>query len=178
MSPRIHVVNQQWFFIHPDSTGSPVQVRLREPFMQVFILEHFRAAFRGFDFEKVTRFNKSSVERLLRDSGIVRHRGKIESVINNAKRAIELVDEFGSLAAFFWSFEPESSFRGLVPTTPESEALSKELKRRGWSFVGPTTAYAFMQAMGLVNDHIPGCAAREEVASARESFTVPASRQP
>ncbi len=140
--------------------------------------ENFRAAFRGFDFEKVKQFNKSSVERLLRDSGIVRHRGKIESVINNAKRAIELVDEFGSLAAFFWSFEPESSFRGLVPTTPESEALSEELKRRGWSFVGPTTAYAFMQAMGLVNDHLPGCAAREEVTSARESFTVPASRQP
>ena len=135
--------------------------------------ENFRSGFSGFDFEKVARFNSRSVDRLLGDAGIVRHRGKIESTINNAKRAIEMVDEYGSLAAFFWTFEPPREYAGLPATTAESTALSKDLKRRGWSFVGPTTAYAFMQAMGLVNDHLPGCFARDEIEKARAKFKVP-----
>ena len=108
--------------------------------------DNFRKAFKEFDFEKVARFRRSSVERLLKDAGIVRHRGKIESTINNASRAIELTEEFGSLAAFFWKFEPElhPTFDGKVSITVESRMMSKELKKRGWSFVGPTTAYAFM----------------------------------
>ena len=135
--------------------------------------ENFRRAFAGFDFERIARFNSRSVERLLRDAGIVRHRGKIEAVIGNAKRALDLVDEFGSLAAFFWQFEPKRAPKGLPSTTPESIALSKELKSRGWRFVGPTTMYALMQAMGLVNDHLPGCATRARVAKARKAFKVP-----
>lgn len=135
--------------------------------------ENFRRAFRGFDFEKVARFNQRSVERLLGDAGIVRHRGKIEAVIGNARKAQELVAEFGSLAAFFWRYEPAKSPRGLPSKTPESIALSKDLKARGWRFVGPTTMYALMQAMGLVNDHVPGCVVREEVAAARKVFEVP-----
>lgn len=135
--------------------------------------ENFRRAFAGFDFEKIARFNSRSVERLLKDAGIVRHRGKIEAVIGNAKRAGEIVEEFGSLAAFFWRFEPKRAPKGLPSTTPESIALSKELKRRGWRFVGPTTMYALMQAMGLVNDHLPGCAIRGRVAAARKRFEVP-----
>ncbi len=131
--------------------------------------ENFRAAFVGFDFEKVARFGARDVERLLGDAGIVRHRGKIESTINNAARARELRDEFGSLATYFWNWEPDPQSRPKKLTwsvlrelsqTPESKALSKDLKKRGWSFVGPTTAYAFMQAMGLVNDHVEGCVAR------------------
>ncbi len=136
--------------------------------------ENFRRAFKGFDFEKVARFNARSVDRLLRDSGIVRHRGKIESTINNARRASELVEEKGSLAAYFWQFEDRAPFAGVVATTPTSVALSKDLKSRGWTFVGPTTAYAFMQAMGLVNDHLPGCDARDRVERARRDFTLPA----
>ena len=135
--------------------------------------ENFRSGFSGFDFEKVARFNSRSVDRLLGDAGIVRHRGKIESTINNAKRAIEMVDECGSLAAFFWTFEPPRKVAGLPAKTAESTALSKELKRRGWSFVGPTTAYAFMQAMGLVNDHLPGCFAHDKIEKARAKFKVP-----
>ena len=135
--------------------------------------ENFRRAFKGFELEKVARFNVRSVERLLGDAGIVRHRGKIEAVIGNAKRARELVEEFGSLAAFFWQFEPKKASEGLPDKTPESIFLSKELKRRGWRFVGPTTMYALMQAMGLVNDHLPGCAARPRVAAARKAFRVP-----
>jgi len=135
--------------------------------------ENFRAAFAGFDYHRVARFNQRSVTRLLKDAGIVRHRGKIESTINNAKRAIELEEEFGSLSAFFWQYVPPKSERPRRMTrgslmklakTPTSAALSKELKRRGWSFVGPTTAYAFMQAMGLVNDHLEGCFVRERIA--------------
>ncbi len=135
--------------------------------------ESFRNAFAGFDYHRVARFNRRSVERLLRDAGIVRHRGKIESTINNAKRAIELEDEFGSLSAFFWERVPPRGERPKQMThaslmklskTPTSTALSKELKRRGWSFVGPTTVYAFMQAMGLVNDHLVGCLAGERIA--------------
>jgi DNA-3-methyladenine glycosylase I len=135
--------------------------------------ENFRKAFAGFDYHRVARFNQRSVERLLGDAGIVRHRGKIESTINNAKRAVELEEEFGSLSAFFWEWVPPGSERPKRMTkgalmelakTPTSAALSKELKGRGWSFVGPTTAYAFMQAMGLVNDHLEGCFVRERIA--------------
>ncbi len=135
--------------------------------------ENFRRAFSQFDIEKVARFNTRSVERLLGDAGIVRHRGKIESTINNARRAIELTEEYGSLAAFFWEYEPPRVYDGVPAKTDESTALSKELKRRGWSFVGPTTAYAFMQAMGLVNDHLPGCFARASIEKARERFRPP-----
>jgi DNA-3-methyladenine glycosylase I len=135
--------------------------------------QNFRAAFASFDFEKVARFNTRSVERLLGDAGIVRHRGKIESTINNARRAIELAEECGSLAGYFWRFEDRRDFAGVVPQTAKSVELSKDLKRRGWTFVGPTTAYAFMQAMGLVNDHLPGCAARDRVESARRKFATP-----
>jgi DNA-3-methyladenine glycosylase I len=144
--------------------------------------ENFRAAFAGFDFEKIAHFGERDVERLLGDAGIVRHRGKIEATINNARCAVELVDEVGSLAAYVWRFEPEASSRPKKLTwaaltemsqTSESVALSKDLKKRGWRFVGPTTVYAFMQAMGLVNDHVDGCDARPLVAKARASFTPP-----
>jgi len=134
--------------------------------------ENFRAAFLGFDFDQVARFTGEDVARLLQDAGIVRHRGKIEAVINNAKRAQEMVAEFGSLAAYFWRFEARY-VPGFRATSPESEALSKDLKKRGWRFVGPTTVYAFMQAMGLVNDHAEGCVIRAEVDQARASFQVP-----
>jgi DNA-3-methyladenine glycosylase I len=135
--------------------------------------ENFRKAFAQFDYRRIARFNRPSVERLLKDAGIVRHRGKIESTINNAKRALELEDEFGSLSTFFWEWVPPKSERPRRMTrgalmklskTPSSAALSKELKRRGWSFVGPTTVYAFMQAMGLVNDHLEGCFVRDRIA--------------
>ena len=144
--------------------------------------ENFRSAFKRFDFATVAGFGAADVERLLQDAGIVRHRGKIESTINNAARACELKDEFGSLAVYFWGFEPEAKARPKRVTrqalmklakTPESTALSKDLKRRGWSFVGPTTVYAFMQAMGLVNDHIEGCVVREQVEAERLSFRRP-----
>jgi len=134
--------------------------------------ENFRRAFAEFHIERVARFNKRSVDRLLRDAGIVRHRGKIESTINNARRARDLVDEFGGLSSYFRGFEPTSAQRPKrldhaalmkLGQTPESSALSKDLKRRGWSFVGPTTCYAFMQAMGLVNDHLEGCEWRAPV---------------
>lgn len=140
--------------------------------------ENFRKAFRNFDFEQVARFRKASVERLLTDAGIVRHRGKIESTINNAKRARELADEFGSLAAFFWKFEPDTHphFDGCVAQTAESKLMSKELKKRGWSFVGPTTAYAFMQSVGIVNDHLPGCDSFENTESARTNFRRPRAK--
>jgi len=138
--------------------------------------EHFRAAFHGFDFDRVARFTGRDVERLLQDSGIVRHRGKIEAVINNAQRARELVEREGSLAAFVWRYEPDADMLAApqtVSTSPESVALSKALKKLGWKFVGPTTVYAFMQAMGLVNDHVAGCAVRAEVERAREGFRRP-----
>jgi DNA-3-methyladenine glycosylase I len=128
--------------------------------------ENFRQAFAGFDFDRVASFGKRDVERLLGDAGIIRHRGKIEATINNAQRAVEMAESEGSLAAYVWRFEPDAQAR-------ESGALSKDLKRRGWRFVGPTTVYAFMQAMGLVNDHVEGCASREPVAEARASFTPP-----
>ena len=138
--------------------------------------ENFRKAFAGFDYHRVARFNRRSVERLLEDAGIVRHRGKIESTINNAKRALELEEEYGSLSAFFWEYRPPADERPRRMTksalmklskTPTSAALSKELKRRGWTFVGPTTLYAFMQAMGLVNDHLEGCFARQPIAKSQ-----------
>ncbi|GJM34706.1 MAG: DNA-3-methyladenine glycosylase I [Saprospiraceae bacterium] len=144
--------------------------------------DNFRKAFLNFDFEKVARFTDADVARLLQDAGIVRHRRKIESTINNAQQASELVEEFGSLSAFFWRFEPDPKTRPKrfdyaslteFTTTKESTALSKDLKKRGWSFVGPTTAYAFMQAMGLVNDHLEGCAFRQVVEQKRSQLVRP-----
>ena len=144
--------------------------------------ENFRAAFSGFDADRVVRFGSRDVARLLRDAGIVRHRGKIESTINNAGRARELARAHGSLAAFFWAYEPTAAERprrltraalAKMATTPASVRLSKELKRLGFSFVGPTTVYAFMQGMGLVNDHLEGCAVRERAERERERFRRP-----
>ncbi|MGH8949607.1 MAG: DNA-3-methyladenine glycosylase I [Acidimicrobiia bacterium] len=131
--------------------------------------EDFRTGFAGFDPAAVARFGEKDVERLLADAGIVRHQGKIRSTINNAGRALELIEERGSLAAYFWSWaEPEAPPPIEIPAVTEvSTALSKDLKKRGWSFVGPTTVYAFMQAMGLVNDHLGGCHMREECTRAR-----------
>jgi DNA-3-methyladenine glycosylase I len=140
----------------------------------------FRRAFAGFEFERIARFGEADVARLLADAGIVRHRGKIEAAINNARRAVELVQAEGSVAHYVWGFEPEprTGRRGRdghaeLSVTAESTALAKDLKRRGWRFIGPTTAYAFMQAMGLVNDHRHGCDARVSVNSARERFDRP-----
>ena len=144
--------------------------------------EAFRSAFAQFDAERVARFGPKDVERLLADAGIVRHRGKIESAINNAQRVLELREEFGSLAAYAWRFEPEPASRPrrisyealrAMTTSPESVAMSKDLKKRGWSFVGPTTVYAFMQAMGLVNDHLEDCHARERALAARTRLKLP-----
>ncbi|GAA1536413.1 DNA-3-methyladenine glycosylase I [Nocardioides humi] len=137
----------------------------------------FREVFAGFDPEVVAAYDERDVERLLGDARIIRHRGKIEAVINNAARAAELVAERGSLAAYFWGFEPPVEELGdpqTLTTSPAAVAMSKDLKRRGWRFVGPTTAFAFMQAMGLVNDHVAGCVTRDEVAAARAAFTPPA----
>jgi DNA-3-methyladenine glycosylase I len=144
--------------------------------------ENFREAFDGFDFERVAKFTEADVGRLLTNAGIIRHRGKIVSTVNNAKRARELADEAGSLAAFFWRFEPGPGERPETvdlahlranPTTAVSTRISKELKKRGWSFVGPTTVYAFMQAMGLVNDHLEGCVCRTKVEAERKAFKRP-----
>ena len=138
--------------------------------------ENFREAFFNFRLERVAQMGARDIKRLLNDTGIVRHRGKIESTINNARRAIELAEEFGSLNNFVWSFEPDAKSRPLkldwktlrkMSITPESIALSKALKKRGWTFVGPTTVYAFMQAMGLVNDHLSGCKVRPKADAAR-----------
>jgi DNA-3-methyladenine glycosylase I len=147
--------------------------------------ENFRAAFAGFDFEKVARFDRRKVERLLQDEGIIRNRAKIEAAITNARRACDLVDEAGSIAAFLWRYEPDPKGRPArltkaalcaMTTSPESVALSRDLKARGWTFVGPTTLYAHMQAMGLVNDHVAGCHVREAVAAERARFRVPVPR--
>jgi DNA-3-methyladenine glycosylase I len=138
--------------------------------------ENFRRAFEGFDFHRVARFTEKRVERLLQDEGIVRHRGKIEATINNAQCAIRLQAEHGSLAAYFWPYEakrPAAERAQAVSVSPESIALSKDLKKRGWKFVGPTTVYAFMQAMGLVNDHAEGCVIAREVTQARKAFRLP-----
>jgi DNA-3-methyladenine glycosylase I len=140
----------------------------------------FRSAFASFDYARVARFGDRDVARLLTDAGIVRHRGKIEAVINNARRALELAEAEGSLAHYVWRFEPDKRARGLdrarlveLASTHESQALAKDLKRRGWRFVGPTTVYAFMQAMGLVNDHLDGCVAKAGADAARAAFARP-----
>lgn len=139
--------------------------------------ENFRAAFAGFDFERIAGFTEVDVERLLQDTGIVRHRGKIAAVINNAARAQALVREAGSLAAYVWSFEPGGKdIPYLASTSPASVAMSKDLKKHGWAFVGPTTVHAFMQAMGLINDHAEGCMIRAKVDSARQTFRRPRQR--
>jgi DNA-3-methyladenine glycosylase I len=145
--------------------------------------DNFRAAFQGFDFRTLAAEDvEMAMEQHLQDAGIVRHRGKIASVYNNARRAVELADEHGSLARFFWSFEPGNDERPKVmdwaslramPTTPTSIRISKDLKKRGWSFVGPTTVYAFMQAMGMVNDHVEGCVCRQRIETARAAFKRP-----
>lgn len=181
---------------HDDEWGKPVTDDLRlfekiclEGFQSglswITILrkrKNFRAAFAGFDFHEVAMFNDDDIERLLKDAGIVRHRGKIVSTINNAARAIEMKAEFGSLAAYFWSHEPPESERPAQydhatlmaqPTTAASMRLSKDLKKRGWSFVGPTTCYAFMQAMGLVNDHLEGCRCRAPLEKLRADYVRP-----
>jgi DNA-3-methyladenine glycosylase I len=149
--------------------------------------ENFRAAFRGFDPTTVAAFDDGDVARLLGDAGIIRHRGKIEAAIHNAARALELMEEKGSLAAYVWNFEPtpasrparldEQTVRAMA-TSAESKALSKDLKRRGWKFVGPTTVYAFMQAMGMVNDHEDGCWVRAAVEEARRAFQPPSTSRP
>ena len=138
--------------------------------------ENFRAAFHGFDFERVARFGQRDVQRLLKDDGIVRHRGKIEAVINNARRVQELVQREGSLAAFLWRYEPDAKSLAKPQTASSSAAsiaLSKDLKKQGWAFVGPTTVYAFMQAMGLINDHVEDCVIRVQAERARKSFKRP-----
>jgi DNA-3-methyladenine glycosylase I len=147
--------------------------------------EAFRETFAGFDFDRVARFTDRDIERALVNPAIVRHRGKIESTRNNAKRVRELVDEFGSFAAYVWQFEPDAQSRprritrerlARMTASAQSTALSKDLKRRGFSFVGPTTVYAFMQAMGLVNDHVERCAFREPAERARAAFVRPRPR--
>ena len=136
--------------------------------------ENFRNAFNNFEFDEVADFGDKDVERLLQDEGIVRHRGKIEATINNARQAQVLVKETGSLAAYFWQYEAGmSDDPQMASTSPESVALSKDLKKRGWKFVGPTTVYAFMQAAGLVNDHAESCIIRARVIGARKQFTPP-----
>lgn len=144
--------------------------------------ENFRKAFDGFDYRKVARYTDKKVEKIVQDAGIIRHRGKIVSTINNAKRAIELEEEFGSLAAYFWAWEPDAAARPKkydaatlksLGKTDASLALSKDLKKRGWSFVGPTTVYAFMQAMGMVNDHLDSCYRRPELEKKRAAFKRP-----
>jgi DNA-3-methyladenine glycosylase I len=140
--------------------------------------ENFRAAFHHFDFDRIARFTRSDVDRLLMDKGIVRHRGKIEAVINNARRVQELVKREGSLTAFIWRYEPEPEQLEKpqsVSTSPHSIALSKDLKKQGWKFVGPTTVYAFMQAMGLINDHVQDCVIRKKAERAREKCKRPGS---
>lgn len=138
--------------------------------------ENFREAFCNFDYQQVAKFTDQDVERLLQNAGIIRHRGKIEATINNAKQVQAIIDEFGSLASYFWQYEVKLD-RAISPqsqsTSSESIALSKDLKKRGWKFVGATTMYALMQAMGLVNDHVEGCHSRAKVAEARRAFVKP-----
>ena len=138
--------------------------------------EDFRRVFHGFDYDRVATFKEKDVERLLQDASIIRHRGKIEATINNAKRAQEMIKAEGSLAAYFWSYEPDEETLPLpqtITTSPESIAISKDLKKRGWKFVGPTTVFAFIQAMGLINDHVEGCVTREKVEKARKKLKRP-----
>jgi len=138
--------------------------------------ENFRAAFHEFDFDRIARFTRRDLDRLLKDAGIVRHRGKIEAVINNARRAQELVKREGSLAAFIWRYEPDPKQLAkpqTASTSAESLDLSKDLKKQGWKFIGSTTVYAFMQAMGLINDHVEDCVIRAKVERARKKFKRP-----
>ena len=144
--------------------------------------ENFRKAFDKFDVKKIIKYTETDVERLLKNEGIIRHRGKIQSTINNAARALDLKKEYGSLAAYFWSWEPTPDQRPktfdtktlkAMGKTETSTALSKDLKKRGWSFVGPTTVYAFMQAMGMVNDHVEGCHCRKDIEKVRKNFVRP-----
>ena len=138
--------------------------------------ENFRAAFHDFDFDRIARFTQRDLNRLLKDKGIVRHRGKIEAVINNAQRAQELIKREGSLAAFIWRYEPgikQLAKPQTASTSAESITLSKDLKKQGWKFIGPTTVYAFMQAMGLINDHVEDCVIRTKVERARKNFGRP-----
>lgn len=144
--------------------------------------ENFRRAFRGFDYRAVAAFTGEDLRRLLGNTGIVRHRAKIDSAVNNARRACELADEEGSLARYFWRFEPDAGQRPAainrsvlmnMNSTPESEAMARDLKRRGWSFIGPISAYSFMQSMGIVNDHVDGCEVRDEVERQRTAFERP-----
>lgn len=144
--------------------------------------ENFRRAFAGFDFTILAGWGEAEVARLLDDAGIVRHRGKITAVLENARRACALVEEAGSLAAFLWRFEPDPESRperldretlGSLTASPEARELARELQRRGWKFLGPTTVYAFMQAMGMVNDHLEGCFRRRQVEAERARFARP-----
>ncbi|NOZ33565.1 MAG: DNA-3-methyladenine glycosylase I [Alphaproteobacteria bacterium] len=145
--------------------------------------DNFRVAFEGFDFDRIRVYGDTEIDRLLGNAGIVRHRGKILATINNAARAVEMRKEFGSLAAYFWAFEPSERDRPdeltwevlkTMGTTDASVAMAKDLKKRGWSFVGATTCYAFMQAMGIVNDHVVECHFRDTVEAARAGFERPA----
>jgi DNA-3-methyladenine glycosylase I len=145
--------------------------------------DNFRAVFDNFDYLKIAKYDENKISELLQDAGIIRHRGKIEATINNALQAQKIIDEFGSLAAYFWRFEPEASTRpdefnykeiSILAQTPESQEMSKDLKKRGWKFVGPTTCYAFMQSMGIVNDHLEGCHCRHGAAEKRKQFQSPA----
>lgn len=144
--------------------------------------ENFRQAFDGFDYQKIAKYNEKKIETLVKDAGIIRHRGKITSTVNNAKKAQDLITEFGSLSSYFWQFEPASESRPnindydiikSITMTPESLAMSKDLKKRGWSFVGPTTCYAFMQSMGIVNDHLEGCYCHPSAKKKRKNFKRP-----
>ncbi len=144
--------------------------------------ENFRTAFLNFNFYKIAEFGEKEKEQLVQNAGIIRHRGKIASTINNARKAIEMVEEFGSLSKYFWQYEPGPNERPTnftyetlmkITTSPASVRLSKDLKKRGWSFVGPTTAYAFMQAMGMVNDHLEGCHSRAQIEEKRKKFIRP-----
>ena len=141
--------------------------------------ENFRTAFHDFDFDRIARFTKRDIDRLLKNEGIVRHRGKIEAVINNAARVQEIVNREGSLAAFIWCYEPDAKHLAepqSISLSAQSSTLSKDLKKLGWKFVGPTTVYAFMQAMGLINDHVGSCIVRGEVERARMNFLRPGSK--
>ncbi|MEC7301185.1 MAG: DNA-3-methyladenine glycosylase I [Pseudomonadota bacterium] len=138
--------------------------------------EDFRRVFHDFDYDRVATFKEKDVERLLQDASIIRHRGKIEATINNAKRTQEMIKSEGSLAVYFWSFEPDEETLPppqTITTSPESIAISKDLKKRGWKFVGPTTVFAFIQAMGLITDHVEGCVTREKVEKARKKLKRP-----
>ena len=138
--------------------------------------EDFRRVFHDFDYDRIATFKEKDIERLLQDASIIRHRGKIEATINNAKRAQEMIKSEGSLAAYFWSYEPDEETLPppqTITTSPESIAISKDLKKRGWKFVGPTTVFAFIQAMGLINDHVEDCVTREKVEKARKKLKRP-----